>query len=217
MSAAQVNQPVIHIVDDDHAIRQSVSQLLVTEGFNVKTYASADAFAAAAPADIAGCLITDVRMPGMTGIALLQRLKQLQSPQPVIVMTAHGDVPLAIEAMKAGATDFLEKPVNTEALLNAVRTALDDVEREQTREAEVEGFRRRLATLSAREKEVLARLIAGDPNKIIAYRLNISPRTVEVHRANLMLKMDTRSLSDLVRLSLLARRNTRSEPDLISA
>jgi two-component system response regulator FixJ len=178
--------------------------LLDTAGIAARAYDSAAAFLGEAPADQPACIVTDVRMPGMTGTELLRRLKESGSRTPVIVMTGHGDIALAVEAMKLGAVDFIEKPFADEVLLGAVRSAIE----RRTSNAEVEAERAavaaRLATLSARERQVLDGLISGNPNKTIAFDLGISPRTVEVYRANLMTKMQAGSLSDLVRMALLA-------------
>ncbi|GLK77201.1 DNA-binding response regulator [Methylopila jiangsuensis] len=194
---------VVHVVDDDAAVRQSLAFLLVSDGLAVQTHESAADLLAVAR-DIDGCVVTDVRMPGVDGIELLRRLKAQGVHLPVIVMTGHADVPLAVEAMKAGAVDFMEKPFDDEAMLAAVRGALDrqaDVAGRQDRAAEAKG---RIAALSERERQVLDGLVAGHANKAIAYDLGISPRTVEIYRANVMTKMRAASLSELVRLALLA-------------
>jgi two-component system, LuxR family, response regulator FixJ len=170
----------------------------------VKTYESASAFLAVAPTINSGCVITDVRMPGISGIDLLRRLKEMQIRLPVIVITGHGDVPLAVEAMKFGAVDFLEKPFEDEVLLASVRTALNRSEASAQLETERVEIRARIALLTNREREVLDGLVAGHPNKIIAFDLSISPRTVEIYRANVMTKMKAGSLSELVRMALVA-------------
>jgi two-component system response regulator FixJ len=194
----------VHLIDDDDAVRQSLAFLLGTAGLAVRTYDSAVAFLNALPGVQAGCIVTDIRMPEIDGLELQRRLNDMKLGLPVIVITGHGDVPLAVEAMKAGAVDFIEKPFDDEALLAAVRTALDRQARDERRESELAEIRTRLESLSARERQVLEGLVAGLPNKTIAYDLNISPRTVEVHRANVMTKMQATSLSDLVRMALLA-------------
>jgi two-component system, LuxR family, response regulator FixJ len=193
-----------HVIDDDEAVRESIEFLLRTAQLTVKTYESASAFLAVAPTINSGCVITDVRMPGISGIDLLRRLKELQIRLPVIVITGHGDVPLAVEAMKFGAVDFLEKPFEDEVLLASVRTALNRSEASAQVETERAEIRARIATLTNREHEVLEGLIAGHPNKIIAFDLSISPRTVEIYRANVMTKMKAGSLSELVRMTLAA-------------
>ena len=198
---------VVHVVDDDDAVRDSLAFLLDTEGLTVRTYETALQLLEHA-ADLApGCIVTDVRMPEMTGLELVARLKGLGIGLPVIVMTGHADVPLAVEAMKAGVVDFIEKPFDDEVMLTAVRTALERAPRQAGQEdSRIVEINQRLASLSAREAEVLEGLVAGKPNKIIAYDLGISPRTVEVYRANVMTKMQAGSLSELVRMSLLAAR-----------
>jgi two-component system response regulator FixJ len=192
------------VIDDDDALRESLSFLLRTAQIDVVSYPSATTFLDALPDVHASCVITDVRMPEMSGIDLLRRLKDLKIDVPVIVITGHGDVPLAVEAMKVGASDFLEKPFDDEVLLASVRSALkrrDGEKRRNSGRAEIEN---KLTTLSNRERDVLNGLVAGRANKQIAYDLGISPRTVEIYRANLMNKMQAGSLSDLVRMALLA-------------
>ena len=194
---------VVHVIDDDEAIRQSLAFLLQAAKIEVKTYPSAMAFLDALPDTVSSCIITDVRMPGLSGVDLLRRLKELKIGVPVIVITGHGDVPLAVEAMKIGASDFLEKPFDDEVLLASVRSALrqqDGETKRHTGRVEIEG---RLAALSKRERDVLGGLVAGRANKQIAFDLGISPRTVEIYRANLMNKMQAGSLSDLVRMALI--------------
>ena len=193
----------VHVIDDDEAIRQSLAFLLQAAKLEVKTYSSAMAFLDALPDTTASCVITDVRMPGMSGVDLLRRLKELKIGVPVIVITGHGDVALAVEAMKVGAVDFLEKPFDDDVLLASVQSALkrqDGETKRHTERLEIEG---RLAGLSNRERDVLGGLVAGRANKQIAFDLGISPRTVEIYRANLMNKMKAGSLSDLVRMALI--------------
>ena len=197
-------EPLVHIIDDDDAARESLAFLLGTAGVAVRTYESAVAFMEALPPVRAGCVVTDVRMPGMTGMELLQRLRERGIGLPVIVITGHGDVPLAVEAMKLGAADFIEKPFDDEVLLASVKTALDKRLEDRERDAKRIEIKEKFTALSPRERQVLDGLIAGNPNKTIAFDLGISPRTVEVYRANLMTKMDASSLSELVRLALLA-------------
>jgi two-component system, LuxR family, response regulator FixJ len=194
----------VHVIDDDEAVRESVEFLLRTAGLTVKTYESAAAFLDAAPGVSHGCVITDVRMPGLNGMDLLRRLKDMQAALPVIVITGHGDVPLAVEAMKFGAIDFLEKPFDDDVLLTSVRSALNRSEESAAIESERADIRARIAALTQRERDVLEGLVAGHPNKIIAFKLEISPRTVEIYRANLMTKMKAGSLSELVRMALVA-------------
>jgi two-component system response regulator FixJ len=197
------DKAIVHVIDDDEAIRQSLAFLLQAAKLEVKTYSSAMAFLDALPDTAWSCVITDVRMPGMSGVDLLRRLKELKIAVPVIVITGHGDVALAVEAMKVGAVDFLEKPFDDEVLLASVQSALkrqDGETKRHTERLEIEG---RLASLSNRERDVLGGLVAGRANKQIAFDLGISPRTVEIYRANLMNKMKAGSLSDLVRMALI--------------
>lgn len=195
---------VVHVIDDDEAVRDAVGFLVRSAGLAVRTYDSADAFLAQLGQAEPGCVLTDVRMPGLTGIELMQRLGALNAGLPVVVMTGHGDVPLAVEAMKGGAADFIEKPFDDDLLLAALKAALAQGEDRQVRSAERAAIARRLALLSGRERQVLGGVVKGLPNKIVAHELGISQRTVEVYRANLMSKMQAQSLSELVRMVLLA-------------
>ena len=188
-------------------MRQSANSLeflLRTARLQVRTYDSATAFLSSLPSAESGCIVTDVRMPEISGVDLLRRLKELKIGMPVIVITGHGDIQLAVEAMKIGAADFIEKPFDDERLLAAVRSALGRWEKDSQHETELTGLLDKLTTLSSREREVLEGLVAGKPNKIIAFDLGISPRTVEIYRANVMTKMNAGSLSELVRMALLA-------------
>lgn len=195
------NEAIVHVIDDDAAMRDSLAFLLESAGIQARTYESAQAFLQALPQAARGCIITDVRMPEMNGIELVRRLKALDVPDPVIVITGHADVSLAVEAMKAGAADFIEKPFDDELLLSTIAAALAG--RNDPKSAERAEAQARIDALSGREREVLEHLVAGRPNKLIAYHLGISPRTVEVYRANLMTKMGAGSLSELVRMALL--------------
>ncbi len=194
----------VHVIDDDEAVRSSLDFLLSTTGHEVLTYASAEDFLARAPASADGCLVTDVRMPGMTGIDLIRRLGAIGlGALPVIIVTGHADVPLAVEAMKAGAMDFLEKPFDEQRLLAALAACARSVAAGGARQTESVEVAQRIATLSGRERDVLKGLVAGHPNKVIAHNLGISPRTVEIYRANVMTKMKAGSLSELVRQVIL--------------
>jgi two-component system response regulator FixJ len=198
------DKPVVHVIDDDEALRESLSFLLGTAHFEVRVYDSAVGFLEGLGQAAPGCIITDVRMPGMSGLDLLRQLAALGATFAVIVITGHGDVPLAVEAMKLGAVDFLEKPFDDNALIAAVRSALNRREHDLEHDSEKLEIHGRIAVLSNRERQVLEGLVAGQANKTIAFALGISPRTVEIYRANLMTKMHASSLSDLVRMALLA-------------
>jgi two-component system, LuxR family, response regulator FixJ len=194
----------VHIIDDDKALRESLAFLLRSAQLEVRSFDSAKTFLDTLPNASVGCVITDMRMPDMSGIDLLRRLKELKVAVPVIVITGHGDIALAVEAMKIGATDFFEKPFNDDQLVASVRAALQQQQDQTKRGAERAEIEHRISTLSAREKDVLAGLIDGRANKQIAFDLGISPRTVEIYRANLMNKMRAESLSDLVRMALIS-------------
>ena len=194
----------VHVIDDDAALRDSLHFLLKSAKLEAQTYDSAEAFLKSLPSIKGGCILTDMRMPGLSGIELLRELKNASVDLPVIIMTGHGDIALAVEAMKAGAVDFLEKPFDDEVLLKATRLALHRYEKEVEQDAEKAQIRTRLGSLSQRERQVLEGLIAGRPNKVIAADYNISPRTVEIYRAHVMSKMQADSLSDLVRMGLQA-------------
>ena len=194
----------IHIVDDDEAVRDSLQALLQAKQYTTRTYASAEAFLAEHPSAPEGCAIVDVRMPGMDGIALLNRLRERGHMLPVIVVTGHADIPLAVQAMKAGAMDFVEKPYANEAIIDLAQRALASAHGPVPQGEPSDEVAARIATLTPRERDVMEQLVIGNPNKIIAYELKISPRTVEIHRANLMKKMQADSLSHLVRMALSA-------------
>jgi len=197
-------EPIIFVVDDDDAVRQSLEFLLSTAGIKSRGFESGKAFLDALPQIDSGCVITDVRMPEITGIELLKQVRRQKPDLPVIVITGHGDVSLAVEAMKIGAVDFLEKPFDDDILIAAVKSALNNVADSGRRNAELGEINEKLAALSNRERQVLEGLVAGQPNKMIAFDLGISPRTVEIYRANLMTKMAANSLSDLVRMAMQA-------------
>jgi two-component system response regulator FixJ len=198
-------EPVVHVIDDDDPAREALEFLIDCAGMRVRSYASAVQFLEAVPGMEHGCIVTDVRMPGMSGVELIGRLKALGVADPVIVITGHADVPMAIQAMKAGVADFLEKPFGDEAILGAIRAALARRSGRQEADAQREAIEALIATLSQREREVMEGLVEGKANKVIAYDLNISARTVEVYRANVMTKMQAGSLSELVRMVTVAR------------
>jgi len=193
-----------YIVDDDEAVRDSLSALLTSNTYTVKSFGSAPEFLAAAPSLPLGCLIVDIRMPEMDGLELQQRLGERGLDFPLIVISGHGEVPLAVRAMKAGAVDFIEKPFSSEAILNSLDLALSRLAAPNEQDLVAASAAAKLTLLSSRERQVLEGLLAGRPNKTIAYDLAISPRTVEIHRARVMDKMGARSLSELVRLALAA-------------
>lgn len=193
---------VVHIVDDEESVRRSLAFLLTMEGFAVRLHESAAAFLKLAPRLRNSCLVTDLRMPELDGVELLRSLRAQGIRIPAIVITGHGDVPMAVSAMKAGAMDFIEKPFEDQVLIDSIRRAAEQIGRNQATDGADVG--RRLATLTEREREVLVGIVAGHPNKTVAYDLDISPRTVEVHRANIMSKMEARSLADLVRMAISA-------------
>ena len=197
-------ESIIYVIDDDEAVRHSLEFLLKSAGITTRVFDSAQAFLDFLPQVQSGCVITDVRMPEITGIELLQRLKTAKAELPVIVITGHGDISLAVEAMKAGAVDFLEKPFDDDQLLAAVRAALSYDADIGKRKAELADIHDKLAALSNRERQVLEGLVVGNANKTIAFDLGISPRTVEIYRANLMTKMAANSLSDLVRMAMIS-------------
>ena len=197
-----MSEGVVHIVDDDAAMRDSLGFLLQVNRIPFRLYDSAVAFLDDLPADDGGCVLTDVRMPEMTGIEMVRLLKGKGYRSPMIVMTGHADVPLAIEAMKAGVVDFLEKPFEEEVLLRALRSALELGHVQHDQDVALAETRRRVATLSPRERDVLKGLVEGKANKVIAFDHGISPRTVEIYRASLMTKMQAKSLSELVRMAL---------------
>jgi two-component system response regulator FixJ len=194
----------VYVIDDDEAMRDSLHFLLDCAGFTVTPFETAQQFLDALPTLAFGCIISDVRMPGIDGIELLKRLKALRSGFPIIVMTGHGDVPLAVEAMKLGAMDFLEKPFEDERLIGVIETALRLAEPAAKGDAVAQDIAARIATLSPRERQVMEGLVAGLSNKLIAREYDISPRTIEVYRANVMTKMQAGSLSELVRFAMRA-------------
>jgi two-component system response regulator FixJ len=193
----------VYVIDDDEAMRDSLDFLLGAAEFDVTLFESAQRFLDALPSDF-GCVVSDVRMPGIDGIELLKRLKANRSSFPVLIMTGHGDVPLAVEAMKLGAVDFLEKPFEDDRVIGMIDIALKQAESGARSEAATLDITARIEGLSPRERQVMEGLVAGLSNKLIAREYDISPRTIEVYRANVMTKMEAGSLSELVRLAMRA-------------
>ncbi len=194
----------VHLVDDDEAIRRSASFMLRTSGYLVKTYASGVEFLESAKEAVPGCVLLDVRMPEMDGLEVQAALKERGILLPVVVMTGHGDINTAVEAMKLGAVDFVEKPFEKAVMLRAIEAALERLDKSAKRHVRADEARARLAALTSRELDVMKGLVRGHPNKTIAYDLEISPRTVEIHRANLMTKLEVHSLSDALRIAFAA-------------
>ena len=196
----------VYVIDDDAAMRDSLDFLLGAAGFSVRLFDSAQAFLSELPKLDAGCVVTDIRMPGMDGMELLRQLNTAPGVRklPVIVMTGHGDVPLAVEAMKLGALDFLEKPFEDDRLIGMIETALSQNEGGAKSEAVTADMAARVASLTQRERQVMQGLVSGQSNKVIAREYDISPRTVEVYRANVMTKMQAGNLSELVRFAIRA-------------
>jgi two-component system response regulator FixJ len=198
-------QATIYLVDDDEAVRRSTSFMLRTSGFEVHTFASGLDLLREVKRLSPGCILLDIRMPDMDGLEVQSELNARGTAMPVIVLTGHGDVATAVTAMKAGASDFLEKPFEKASLLEAITRAADKLDRFDAATASERDARVRVAALTPRERDVLRELARGHPNKTIAYDLGISPRTVEVHRANVMSKLDVRSLSEALRIAFAAR------------
>ncbi len=196
------NMSTVFVVDDDEAIRDAIRFLMRTAKLNVETFVDAESFLAAYDTSWPGCLLLDVRMPGMSGLELQQELRNRQINLPVVIITGHGDVPMAVQAMKMGAADFVEKPFNNDELLMKVRQCLQ-VDAEQRQALQVHNdLDQRLASLTPREREVMDLLVQGLRNKVIAARLGISSRTVEAHRSKIMEKMNVHSLSEVVRIAV---------------
>jgi two-component system response regulator FixJ len=196
--------PKVYVIDDDAAMRDSLNFLLDAANFEVTLFESATHFLKMLPRLAFGCVVSDVRMPGIDGIELLKRMKSLDSPFPIVIITGHGDVALAVEAMKLGAVDFLEKPFEDDRLIGMIETAIRHREPAAKDEAVTRDIAGRVDSLSPRERQVMEGLIAGLSNKMIARNYDISPRTIEVYRANVMTKMQAGSLSELVRLAMRA-------------
>jgi two-component system response regulator FixJ len=197
-------EPTVYVIDDDTAVCRSLERRLDAAGVRAVSYGSPLAFLEAVPALSPDCILLDIRMPGMDGLELQAHLTELGISPPIIVMTGHGDVQSAVRAMKAGAVDFIEKPYNEETLLNAIETALTKSGR-SARDREAAQTARRIATLSQREREVLDAMLMGRPNKVIAFDLGISVRTVEVHRAGMMERLGTRQLAEAIRVAVMAK------------
>ena len=200
-----VSEAIVYVIDDDDGARHSLEFLLDCAGIRVRSFSSADAFLASSPPLSGACIVTDVRMPGRNGIELVEELRRRGANVPVIVITGHADVPLAIQAMHAGVADFIEKPFDDEVMLSSIRKALARQAGDDQAQAEKRSILDRIASLSPRELEVMDGLVAGHANKAIAFDLEISARTVEVYRANVMMKMQAKTLSELVRMVTLAR------------
>ncbi len=199
----QIDSYVVHVVDDEEPVRKSLAFLLTMRGFTVRVHDSATSVLESAPGMRRACLVTDRKLPDMSGVELLTRLKEQGVAVPAIVITGHGDVPMAVAAMQAGAIDFIEKPFEDEILISAIKRAASRFDEASEGAADdLASLRPRLASLSDRERQVLAEVVAGLPNKTIAFKLDISPRTVEVHRANIMSKMHAQSLPELVRMAI---------------
>lgn len=195
-------QPTIFVVDDDEAMRDSIHWLLETVNLETRMFACASDFVASCDPDEHGCLLLDVRMPGMSGMELLEALKYSGISLPVIMITGHGDVPMAVRALKHGAFDFIQKPFNAQELLNRVDAALDLDRKNRQRSSEIERRRAYFAALTEREAEVVEFLVAGDSSKVIAQKLKISPKTVDIHRANIMRKLNVGSVVEIAQLRL---------------
>ncbi len=206
----QADNLVVHVIDDDDGVRDALTLLLTEAGFSVRSYRTGTEFLAAMPTVAPGCIVTDIRMPGIDGLELQQKLRESKSTLPIIFITGHGDVPMAVRALRAGALDFIEKPFDESALIEAVRAAMRAGERAHDSSLAASEVQVRIDSLTPREREVLDCLVVGRPNKITAFELGMSVRTVEVHRARIMQKMNARSLSELVRLVLGAKQGAAS-------
>ena len=195
---------IVYIVDDDAAVRDSLAVLLSTAGLKVDTYTTGEEFLDAWSPAAAGCLVLDIRMPGLSGLDLLEQLASRKSRIPVVMITGHGDVKIAVKAMKLGAADFIEKPFKYDVIIESIKNALQRKEEERSTENSVDAYLERLQLLTERERQIYNHMVQGDPNKVIAAKLDISPRTVEIHRAHVMDKLQVRNLPQLVKLAILA-------------
>lgn len=193
--------PTVYIVDDDDAVRQMLSWLMTSVKLPVAEYASADDFLADYKPDLVGCVLLDVRMPGMSGLELQRKLNQASFDLPIIIITGHGDVSMAVEGMKNGAFDFIEKPFNNQALLDVVHKGINENVRHSKKKAKIIERKKMLSLLTSREGQVLSRLIKGETNKVIARNLGVTQKTIEAHRANVMKKLAARSLADLIEIA----------------
>ena len=200
----EIGDYTVHVVDDEEPVRKSLALLLTMAGFTVRMHETATGFLTDASGIRNGCLVTDLRMPDMSGVELLRGLQAAEAMIPAIVITSHGDVSMPVEAVKAGALDFIEKPFEDEILIEAIKRAAERLAEKPPETDDVTAIQSRLDQLSERERQVLSGVVAGLPNKTIAYDLNISPRTVEVHRANVMSKMHAKNLPELVCMALAA-------------
>jgi two-component system response regulator FixJ len=198
-------EPTVFVVDDDEAIRKALRLLMKSAGLAVETFASAAEFLQAYDEDRSGCLVLDIRMSGMSGIELQKKLASMNSLLPIIFVTGHGDVPLAVQAMRDGAVDFIEKPYSDQRLLDRIHQAIDQDGKNRKDLAQRKAIEERLALLTPRERQVMEKVVSGRPNKVIAYELEISERTVEIHRSRLMAKMKATSLAHLVRMGMKVR------------
>ncbi len=206
MATPAANQePMVFIVDDDDAVRESLAFLMKSVGLRAESFSSAQAFLDGYNPARAGCLVLDIRMPGMSGLELQDKLIQMGSILPVIFITGHGDVPMAVKAIKAGAADFVQKPFRDQELIDRIREVLEEDAHTRAEKLQRNEILRRMDTLTEREREVMEQVVDGKANKVVAIDLNVSQRTVEIHRANVMEKMKARSLAQLVRLVMKAR------------
>jgi len=200
-------QATVFIVDDDEPVRDAIGLLLTTIDIPHETFESAQTFLDSYQSSREGCLVLDIRMPGLSGLDLQDRLIAMNAPIPIIFITGHGDVPMAVEAMKKGAVDFIRKPFRDQELLDRIHEALNDDAENRAKYEDLEGIRQRIATLTPREQEVFERVAAGQANKVVAIDLEISERTVEIHRSQVMRKTEARTLADLVKMKLLYDQN----------
>ena len=206
-----MKKPTIHVVDDDQAVRESIEWLIDSVGLNIRTYGSANEFLDNYTEDSLGCLILDVRMPGISGLDLQHILAERGIDMPIVFVTGHGDVPMAVRALKNGAVDFIEKPFNDQVLLDTIQAAVQKHRGRLKQRAELENLQARYDNLTSREQEVMDRVVTGKPNRDVGEELGISVKTVEVHRAKVMEKMQARSIADLVKMAMMMRESHRSE------